>query len=46
MIAAGGPVVRGALAVMDYLNGAFMHGFVRSYEILAEVQSPTRHHPR
>jgi len=22
---------------MDYLNGAFMHGFVRSYEILAQV---------
>jgi hypothetical protein len=25
---------------MDYKNGAFMHGFVRSYEILAEVAKP------
>jgi hypothetical protein len=25
---------------MDYLNGAFMHGFVRSYEILASVAKP------
>ena len=25
---------------MDYLNGAFMHGFVRSYEILAATAKP------
>jgi len=37
VIAAGGPVSAERWPVMDYLNGAFMHGFVRSYEILAEV---------
>jgi len=39
-IAAGGPVSANRWPVMDYLNGAFMHGFVRSYEILAEVVKP------
>jgi cyclase len=37
VIVAGGPVAADHWPVMDYLNGAFMHGFVRSYEILAEV---------
>ena len=37
VIAAGGPVSAVRWPVMDYLNGAFMHGFVRSYDILAEV---------
>jgi cyclase len=40
VIAAGGPVSAVRWPVMDYLNGAFMHGFVRSYEILASVAKP------
>jgi cyclase len=40
VIAAGGPVAADHWPVLDYLNGAFMHGFVRSYEILAEVVKP------
>jgi len=40
VIAAGGPVSAERWPVMDYLNGAFMHGFVRSYEILTEVVKP------
>ncbi len=40
VIVAGGPVSAQRWPVMDYLNGAFMHGFVRSYEILAEVAKP------
>jgi glyoxylase-like metal-dependent hydrolase (beta-lactamase superfamily II) len=40
VIVAGGPVSGVRWPVMDYLNGAFMHGFVRSYEILAEVTRP------
>jgi glyoxylase-like metal-dependent hydrolase (beta-lactamase superfamily II) len=40
VIAAGGPVSAVRWPVMDYLNGAFMHGFVRSYDILAEVVKP------
>lgn len=40
VIVAGGPVSAASWPVMDYLNGAFMHGFVRSYEILAEVARP------
>jgi glyoxylase-like metal-dependent hydrolase (beta-lactamase superfamily II) len=40
VIVAGGPVAADHWPVMDYLNGAFMHGFVRSYEILAEVAKP------
>jgi cyclase len=39
-IAAGGPVSADHWPVLDYLNGAFLHGFVRSYEILAEVVKP------
>jgi cyclase len=40
VIVAGGPVAWDHWPVMDYLNGAFMHGFLRSYEILAEVAKP------
>jgi glyoxylase-like metal-dependent hydrolase (beta-lactamase superfamily II) len=40
LIVAGGPVGSNSWPVMDYLNGGFMHGFVRSYEILAEVVKP------
>ncbi len=40
VIAAGGPVSAERWPVIDYLNGGFMHGFVRSYEILAEVAKP------
>ncbi len=40
VIAAGGPVSAVRWPVLDYLNGAFMHGFVRSYEILAAVAKP------
>lgn len=40
VIVAGGPVSAVKWPVMDYLNGAFMHGFVRSYEILAETVKP------
>lgn len=40
VIAAGGPVSAARWPVMDYMNGAFMHGFVRSYDILAEVVKP------
>jgi cyclase len=40
VIAAGGPVSANRWPAMDYLNGAFMHGFVRSYDILAEVVKP------
>jgi cyclase len=40
VIAAGGPVSAVRWPVMDYRNGAFMHGFVRSYEILAEAAKP------
>ncbi|HEY6455369.1 MAG TPA: MBL fold metallo-hydrolase [Steroidobacteraceae bacterium] len=40
VIVAGGPVAADHWPVMDYLNDGFMHGFVRSYEILAEVAKP------
>jgi glyoxylase-like metal-dependent hydrolase (beta-lactamase superfamily II) len=40
VIVAGGPVAADHWPVMDYLNGAFMHGFVRAYEILADVAKP------
>jgi glyoxylase-like metal-dependent hydrolase (beta-lactamase superfamily II) len=40
VIVAGGPVGSDRWPVMDYLNGAFMHAFVRSYEILAEIVKP------
>jgi glyoxylase-like metal-dependent hydrolase (beta-lactamase superfamily II) len=37
VIVAGGPVAADHWPVMDYVNGGFMHGFLRSYEILSEV---------
>jgi glyoxylase-like metal-dependent hydrolase (beta-lactamase superfamily II) len=40
VIVAGGPVGSDRWPVIDYLNGGFMHGFVRSYEILCEVARP------
>ncbi|MFM1886988.1 MAG: hypothetical protein RL026_2145 [Pseudomonadota bacterium] len=40
VIVAGGPVTSDRWPVMDYLNGGFMHGFVRSYEILCEIAKP------
>jgi len=40
VMAVGGPVSAVRWPVMDYQNGAFMHGFVRSYEILASVAKP------
>jgi cyclase len=40
VIVAGGPFAADHWPVMDYLNGAFMHGFVRAYEILAEIAKP------
>src|SRR5690606_1967300 len=40
VIVAGGAVGSDRWPVIDYLNGGFMHGFVRSYEILCEVARP------
>jgi glyoxylase-like metal-dependent hydrolase (beta-lactamase superfamily II) len=40
VVVAGGPVTSDRWPVMDYLNGGFMHGFVRSYDILAELVKP------
>jgi len=40
VIVAGGPVGSDSWPVIDYLNGGFMHGFVRAYEILCEVAKP------
>jgi glyoxylase-like metal-dependent hydrolase (beta-lactamase superfamily II) len=40
VIVAGGPVGSDRWPVIDYLNGGFMHGFVRSYEILCDVAQP------
>jgi len=40
VLVAGGPVVGGAWPLIDYVNGGFMHGFLRSYEILTEVVKP------
>jgi glyoxylase-like metal-dependent hydrolase (beta-lactamase superfamily II) len=37
VIVVGGPVGSDRWPVIDYLNGGFMHGFLRSYEILVEV---------
>ncbi len=37
VIVAGGPVGSDRWPVIDYMNGGFMHGFVRSYEILVEM---------
>ena len=40
VLVAGGPVTSDRWPVMDYLNGGFMHGFVRSYEILSGLVKP------
>ena len=40
VLVAGGPVASDRWPVLDYLNGGFMHGFVRSYDILAELVKP------
>jgi glyoxylase-like metal-dependent hydrolase (beta-lactamase superfamily II) len=40
VIVAGGPVGSDRWPVIDYLNGGFMHGFVRAYEILTETVRP------
>jgi cyclase len=40
VLVAGGPVTSDRWPVMDYLNGGFMHGFVRSYDILSELVKP------
>jgi glyoxylase-like metal-dependent hydrolase (beta-lactamase superfamily II) len=40
VIAAGGPVTGGQWPVIDWLGGGFYHGFLRSYEILADVVKP------
>ena len=40
VVVAGGPVGSDSWPVIDYLNGGFMHGFVRSYEILADTVKP------
>nr|PZN69487.1 MAG: hypothetical protein DIU62_02350 [Pseudomonadota bacterium] len=40
VLVAGGPVGSDRWPLIDYLNGGFMHGFVRSYEILSEVVDP------
>lgn len=37
VIVAGGPVGADHWPVIDYLNGGFFHGFLRSYEILGEI---------
>ena len=37
VIVAGGPVGADHWPVIDYLNGGFYHGFLRSYEILGEI---------
>lgn len=40
VIVAGGPVGSDRWPVIDYLNGGFMHGFMRTYEILTEMVHP------
>jgi cyclase len=40
VLVAGGPVASDRWPVMDYLNGGFMHGFVRSYEMLSDLVKP------
>jgi cyclase len=40
VIVAGGAVGSDRWPLIDYLNGGFMHGFVRSYEILSEIVKP------
>ena len=40
VLVAGCPLTSDRWPVMDYLNGGFMHGFVRSYEILSDLVKP------
>ncbi|MEY4761664.1 MAG: hypothetical protein RLZZ200_1520 [Pseudomonadota bacterium] len=40
LLVAGGPVTSDRWPVLDYMNGGFMHGFVRSYDILADLVKP------
>lgn len=40
VVVASGPVASDRWPVIDYLNGGFMHGFVRSYEILSGLVKP------
>lgn len=40
VVVAGGPVTSDRWPVIDYLNGGFMHGFLRSYEILSGLVKP------
>ena len=40
VIVGGGPVGSDRWPLIDYLNGGFMHGFLRSYEILSEIVKP------
>jgi glyoxylase-like metal-dependent hydrolase (beta-lactamase superfamily II) len=40
VIVVGGPVGSDRWPLIDYLNGGFMHGFMRTYEILTEVVKP------
>ncbi|MDR2214762.1 MAG: MBL fold metallo-hydrolase [Nevskiaceae bacterium] len=40
VIVAGGPVAGNEWPVIDWIAGGFYHGFLRSYEILAELAKP------
>jgi glyoxylase-like metal-dependent hydrolase (beta-lactamase superfamily II) len=40
VLVAGGPAGADHWPLIDYINGGFMHGFLRSYEILTEVVKP------
>jgi glyoxylase-like metal-dependent hydrolase (beta-lactamase superfamily II) len=40
VVVAGGPVTSDRWPVLDYQNGGFMHGLVRSYEILSDLVKP------
>jgi len=40
LVVAGGPVTSDRWPVIDYLNGGFYHGFLRSYEILSGMVKP------
>jgi glyoxylase-like metal-dependent hydrolase (beta-lactamase superfamily II) len=40
VVVAGGPVTSDRWPVIDYLNGGFYHGFLRSYEILSGLVKP------
>jgi glyoxylase-like metal-dependent hydrolase (beta-lactamase superfamily II) len=40
VVVAGGPVTSDRWPVIDYLNGGFYHGFLRSYELLSGLVKP------